>query len=313
MAAIRKPRRIFIRLLALLLCSACWVGAIVLFMGTSRKKPEEKIPEKQQVSIAQMPVDFVDHVSLNFEDLLVWQKPEEEAKLVRVGNYILDLSHLSEGYFLAKQEEGPEDLKLRVVKGNSVYTYDLKGVGEFEAFPLQLGDGAYDFQVYKNVVGNKYSKEAEVELDVSLNSEYAPFLCSSEYVNYTSESPAVKMSKQLCQGVDSDEEKLKIIRIFIRENFTYDYERARTIREAYRGDADKCFETRTGLCQDFAVMLASMLRVQGIPTKMVIGYTGNTCHAWNMVLIDGEFRLVDVTAELGGRERFDSYTSTHFY
>ena len=312
MASYNKSGRVLVRALALVLCCAFWAGAIVFFMSAPRREKAEEVPQ-QQTAVEPMPVDFVDHVVLDFDDLLVWQKPTGEENLLRIGSYTIDLSHLSEGYFLAKQENGADDFRLRVVKGDSVYTYDLKGEGEFEAFPLQLGDGTYDFQVYKNVVGTRYSKEAEARLDVELDSEYAPFLCSSEYVYYTDDSPAVKASLQLCEGAQSDEQKLRILRTFIRENFTYDHERARTIRESYRGDADMCFETRTGLCQDFAVMLASMLRVQGIPTKMVIGYTGDTCHAWNMVLIDGEYRLVDVTAELGGRERFSSYSATHFY
>lgn len=278
MAAFRKTRRVLATVLALVICSACWISAIALFMNAT------------------------------------WPTPSEETDpLIHVGGFTLDPTQLSSGYFLARQEPCSNALKLRVTKDKVVYTYDLNNEGEYEVFPLQLGNGTYECEVYKNVKGNKYSKEAEVKFEVELDSEYAPFLSPSQYVYYTPETLAVNASYQLCEGLQTDEEKLNTLRAFIRENFVYDYERASKIREFYLGDADMCFETRKGLCQDYAVMLASMLRVQGIPTKLVIGYAENIYHAWNMVLIDGEYRLIDVTAELGGVERFGSYTAERYY
>ena len=44
--------------------------------------------------------------------------------------------------------------------GDGIYTYDLNNEGEYEVFPLQLGNGIYECEVYKNVKGTKYSKEA---------------------------------------------------------------------------------------------------------------------------------------------------------
>jgi transglutaminase/protease-like cytokinesis protein 3 len=43
-------------------------------------------------------------------------------------------------------------------------------------------------------------------------------------------------------------------------------------------------DTGKGICFDYASLAASMLRSQGIPTKIIFGYVApdNLYHAWNM-------------------------------
>ena len=36
----------------------------------------------------------------------------------------------------------------------------------------------------------------------------------------------------------------------------------------------------TGICFDYAALMAGMLRSQGVPCKLVIGYAGDVYHAW---------------------------------
>ena len=56
-----------------------------------------------------------------------------------------------------------------------------------------------------------------------------------------------------------------------------------------------------------------MLRAQGIPTKLVIGYAGNVYHAWNSVLIDGEYMRLDITSRLKGISSNQEYTVERYY
>ena len=53
-------------------------------------------------------------------------------------------------------------------------------------------------------------------------------------------------------------------------------------------------EVKSGICYDYASLLASMLRSQGIPTKMAKGYanTSSVYHAWNEVYLSDEDRWV---------------------
>lgn len=279
MSAKRRTRRVFPVVIALILASTCWISAIALFMNA------------------------------------IWPEPTPEVDLmVRQGEFTLDPTGIQDGYFLAMRNPTNSGLKMRVTKDKIQYTYDLNNQGEYEIFPLQLGSGKYNVSLYRNVKGTKYAKDAEVTLDVQLTNEDAAFLVPSQYVHYTPESYAVLAAQQLCEGVESDEEKLEILTKFIVENFTYDHERARQQKTFYLGDANMCFETRKGLCQDYAVMLAAMLRTQGIPTKMVLGYAQNFYHAWNQVRIGDEYRLIDVTAELSsGVKNYGSYTPERYY
>ena len=79
------------------------------------------------------------------------------------GKMTLDLTNVSEGYFMAAvSEKTGHNMKLRVVKDDKTLTYDLNNTGEFEVFPLQLGSGKYDVSLYENVTGKKYSSAGKI-------------------------------------------------------------------------------------------------------------------------------------------------------
>jgi hypothetical protein len=74
--------------------------------------------------------------------------------------------------------------------------------------------------------------------------------------------------------------------------------------------ADFLFTSKAGHCEDFATALAILLRTQGIPTRVVIGFFGGErvgdqyvlragdAHSWTQVLIPGRgFVSVDATPE----------------
>lgn len=243
---------------------------------------------------------------------VIWPAASGDAVKTK-DEFTIDCSDVGNGYFMAKREACSSGLKMRVSKDGAVYTYDLNNDGRYEVFPLQMGEGTYKCTLYRNVKGNKYAKDAEIKLSVDLNDEYAPYLVPSQYVNYELESLAVQKSLEICEGLETDEEKLNVIREYIVSNFKYDYERARSNPAAYLGDVEGCFETKLGLCQDLSVVAAAMLRVQGIPTQLVIGYADKNYHAWNNVLIDDEYRRLDISALLSGVEEFGVYTEERYY
>lgn len=218
--------------------------------------------------------------------------------VITVGDLTVDTSHSNEGYIVTKTAINDGKLKIRVTKDDVTYTYDHNVSGGEEVLPLQMGSGVYTVSLYKNVVGSRYTRISEIHVNAQMQDANSVFLCPSQYVNYTDESAAVKKSMELCEGLETDREKVEAVCKYLKNSLVYDYVRAITISKSYLGDIDGCFETRMGLCLDIAALTACMLRVQGIPTQLVIGYVGDKYHAWNQVLIDGEYILVDVTAQM---------------
>jgi transglutaminase-like putative cysteine protease len=69
---------------------------------------------------------------------------------------------------------------------------------------------------------------------------------------------------------------------------------------------DQTLREGTGICFDYASLFACMLRVQGIPTQLVVGELlaskQPVRHAWNNVWISDAWLLIDPTHE---RARYD--------
>ena len=236
--------------------------------------------------------------ALAASDTAIW--PKAEGKAVQSdGKLEVDASGAARGYLLARvSAPGSRNFKLRIVRGEQQLTYDLNSAGDYEVFPLQLGSGDYDVALYENVKGTKYSSEGRVRLSVSLADENAAYLVPNQYVNYELFTAAVQKSDELCAGA-SAVECYKIITDFMQGEFAYDFVRARTVSAGQLPDIDYCYETRMGICQDLAAVMACMLRVQGVPCKLVIGYADKYYHAWTSALVDGQESFFDPTAALG--------------
>ncbi len=238
---------------------------------------------------------------------------EEGENQVKNAALVVDKSHAEDGYILASVEGKSNKYKLRISLGETTYNYDIAVEDGFVAFPLQMGSGKYKCVLYKNTGGKKYAQAGKVSFDVKLGEEYNAFLCSNQYVAYTRDSVAVETAASLCGTLTDDMDKVKAVYDFMTKGFAYDYVRALTAKQSYLSDVDKCFEERKGLCQDLAAVTACMLRSQGIPTQLVIGYADSTYHAWNRVLIDGEYRRLDITAALSGMGKDVVYTAERYY
>lgn len=70
-------------------------------------------------------------------------------------------------------------------------------------------------------------------------------------------------------------------------NIQYDFDKAASVQSGYLPDIDETLNTKKGICFDYAALMTAMLRVQRIPTKLVVGYAGELYHAWISVYLDG--------------------------
>ena len=238
---------------------------------------------------------------------------------------VIDYSNAKDGYVMVKWT-GSGSSKLKVlVKGPHCadnYKYDLPSNGEYAVFPLSDGNGNYQIGVYKNVSGDEYSPVLSAKVNVQLTDEFAPFIRPNQYVNYSENSEVVSMAQKLIAdaGVEENLEKVGVIYEWVVTNLRYDTERAKDAKSGklsgYLPDVDSVIAEKKGICFDYAALMAAMLRSQGVPVKLVVGYTSRgEYHAWinvwsedggwveGMIYFDGKvWKLMDPTFASSGKQ-----------
>lgn len=201
----------------------------------------------------------------------------------------IDASNLAEGYLLVKYTGG-KDVKIKVQiarDGGTTYTYNLDNKGAAEIFSLTEGDGDYTVKVYENTTGAKYAQAYSTTVTMKLRSQFLPFLYPNQFVSYTEGSAVVKKAAELTKSDITDLARIQRIYDFVTQNFSYDYELAKTVQSGYLPDVDEVLAAKKGICFDYAAVMAAMLRSRNIPCKLVVGYAGTVYHAWIDVYIEG--------------------------
>lgn len=194
---------------------------------------------------------------------------------------IIDYSNCSDGYVMVKYAATTKQKLKAQVKGPSgvTYTYNITP-GNFETLPLSDGNGDYKVTVFENVSGTSYATVVSASLSVSLKNEYAPFLLPNQYVNYTPQSKVVAEAAKVTAEAGTTLEKVRAVYEYVVTNFTYDTQKAKTVQSGYLPVLDTVIASKKGICFDYAAVMAAMLRSQGIPAKLVVGYSKDVYHAW---------------------------------
>ncbi|MDR0357835.1 MAG: transglutaminase-like domain-containing protein [Clostridiales Family XIII bacterium] len=194
---------------------------------------------------------------------------------------IVDFSNADDGYVMVRYEGNDSKVKVQITfSDGEPYTYDLKPNADFTAFPLSLGSGDYDVGVFTNIEGNKYAQATKRTITAEISDEFSPFLRPNQYVYYTPDSEAVAMARDICEGVKSELGATENLFLYVVENVSYDYEKAETVQSGYLPNVDETLRSGAGICFDYASLTSAMLRSQGIPCKLVIGYAGSAYHSW---------------------------------
>ncbi len=215
----------------------------------------------------------------------------ENTKMIDDNRTFIDISDLCHGIIKVKvvQNENQHKLKTIIEKDKERYTYDLNSNGNFEPYPLQMGNGKYSVKVLENVIDNRYAVIFGTSFDLTLANDKAPFLSSHQIVRYDENSRAVSLASEITQKVETDKEKIEAVCQYIVNNIAYDYQKADTVEPGYLPDCDRIIESGKGICFDYASLFAVMLRSLNIPAKLVTGYVAPDYlyHAWNEVYIEG--------------------------
>lgn len=194
---------------------------------------------------------------------------------------IIDYSNMSDGYVMVKYKESTNKTIKAQVEGpqGDTYTYTLRS-GSFEVLPLTEGDGEYKITVFLNIEGTSYATVASTSQSVKLSDQFAPYVRPNQYVNYSASTKVVKKAASLTKGASTDLAKVKKIYNYVIKTYHYDKAKANSVQTGYLPDLDKLYNKKKGICFDYAAIMTAMLRSQEVPTKLVVGYTGKTYHAW---------------------------------
>ena len=130
------------------------------------------------------------------------------------------------------------------------------------------------------------------------------------------DNSAVAKAAELCKSCTTNLEKVEAVYNYVVNSLTYDTNKAATVQKGYVPNVDSVLAAGTGICFDYAALMSAMLRSQGVPIKLVVGYVGgSTYHAWincwdenggwvdEVIYFDGkEWKLMDPTFASSGNQ-----------
>lgn len=212
----------------------------------------------------------------------------------------IDASHSSEGYIMVNYTGSNPKVKLQITGPNGItYTYNLHG--PYEVFPLTSESGAYDIKVFENISGTSYSTAFAQTINASITNEFGPYLYPSQYVNFSPTTRLVKKGEDLAYSANNELEVVENVYNYVIKHISYDYDKAATVESGYLPDVDETNDTGKGICFDYAAVMATLLRTQGIPTQLQIGYMGDEYHAWISTYIEGTGWINGIIEFTGGK------------
>ena len=141
------------------------------------------------------------------------------------------------------------------------------------------------FAHYENISGTKYSIAISTDVTVTITNSFGPYLYPNQYTWFTAQSEATSYGITLSEQSANDLDYVEQVYSYVITHISYDRDLAQNVPLNYIPDIDRTFTTEKGICFDYAALMTAMLRSQNIPTKLVVGYSGQAYHAWISVYL----------------------------
>lgn len=202
---------------------------------------------------------------------------------------LIDASNSSQGYLMIRLKKAMSGSYRILVNADDInvrYTFQLNSSGNYEVIPLTEGSGKYTVNVLKVTRAGKGTVMFKQSLSVSVADSFLPFLTPNQFCMYDAGSSCVALSSKLCGGNKDTIAKTAAIYDYVINNISY-VSTAENGANGYIPVPDTVLANKSGICFDYASLMAAMLRSQKIPTKVVVGYAGDIYHAWISVYVDG--------------------------
>lgn len=225
--------------------------------------------EDEAVALAETPPALPNTVSVQAGELVK-----------KNGRAEIDHTYTADGYVRVRYlSDSGKRWKAQVKGPTTTYTYNLTA-GSWAVFPLSDGNGEYKITLYENVSGKSYAAVLAHTENVTLKDEFAPFLHANQYVDYDAAPNTVAKAAELAAGREDALSKVAAVYDFVVKQLHYDRELAASVQSGYLPVLDTVLEKKSGICFDYAALMTGMLRSQGVPCKLVVGYAGTVYHAW---------------------------------
>ncbi|MBF7095527.1 transglutaminase-like domain-containing protein [Alkalibacter mobilis] len=268
------------------------LGTGIIAMGMEQPNQADMINDEQ------VPLSSGAHQSYKSLDM---DMNDEDARILNTesGQVQINSGLLSQGAVAIRFDyNGENKIKISVEKDHDQIYYNYLDNGKYEIFPLQFGNGNYEITLLENTTGKSYKVLERFDIRMEIEDENLVYLNSVQSVDWNYEDSSTKLALQLTEGMKSESEKFMAIYDYIVNNIQYDYDKIEALEYSYLPDNDAIMDAGRGICYDYSSLMASMLRSLGVPTKLVKGYGDfqpDVYHAWNEVLLDGKWYLVDTT------------------
>ena len=168
--------------------------------------------------------------------------------------------------------------------------YDLGYYSNTIVVPLNAGNREYLVRLLYNIEDNRYAAFVQQRVNLNLQDENLPFALANRIVNYKLSDNIINESMELVKGCKTELEIVQKIHRFVLEKYSYDHDLAANPPSNYIPDVQHDYVVRKGICYDYSVIFAAMLRIHGIETKVVFGfpaedagYKKGAYHAWNQI------------------------------
>lgn len=235
----------------------------------------------------------------------------------KAANGSIDYSNAKYGYISACYTGNKGKCKLRIEANGETYDHDLDPNGKTEYYPLSMGSGQYRVTLFERIEGTSYSVVLRQEFQADIEDSLSPFLYPNRYIMYDKNSACTYKAAEVCAGKSGTIDKIAAVFVWVTDNITYDYDLAATVKSGYVPNPDDTVAKKKGICYDYASLMAAMLRSQGIPSRLVIGYASpDIYHAWNevytketgwitpeLLLKESGYNLVDATFYAGSSDK----------
>lgn len=230
--------------------------------------------------------------------------------------FLIDYQHLSKGQLLIENTTSEKAL-VSITYNDVSYVYNVQSQNVLEIIPLPMGAGIYEVIIGFPTDDHKIRVSYRNNIELPEINEYELFLKPNSLCYWDSTSDVVELVEEITKDSSTLYNQYRNIISWVQSNIEYDssYADKTEVEIIY---PDEILNNGAGVCAEFASLTASMLRIAGIPTKIVWGYTNGDYHAWNMCYINDEWIRVDTTYKNGNADSSviqdnSTYTDYKYY